>query len=273
MRKLIISCLICCFTLTGLSPAYAQGASVVAVGISSLPTPGQPINLSSQFEPALIKGLTVHQDNPFLFDFIVDTGNSALPVETRHASSLQQESDRLVKYFFACLTIPEQDLWVNLSPYEKDRIAPDSLAKTALGADLLAQDYILKQLTASMIDPQKNLGQEFWNRIYAKAQALYGTSEIPVNTFNKVWILADKATVYEHGQTAYVVGGHLKVMLAEDYDALRKNSQKAESPKGITTENDTHALGNQIIRELILPELEKEVNTGTNFATLRQIYN
>ncbi|MBI4308965.1 MAG: hypothetical protein HY591_01395, partial [Candidatus Omnitrophica bacterium] len=33
------------------------------------------------------------------------------------------------------------------------------------------------------------------------------------------------------------------------------------------------ALGTQIIREVILPELEKEVNTGKNFANLRQVFN
>lgn len=277
MRKLIIFCTLFCFIVSSANSAYAQASSVPAAGIISLPTPGQQIELSRRFEPSLIKGLTVHKDNPFLFDFIIDTGHTKL---TAQDELLKAQADRLIKYFFACLTIPENDLWVNLSPYEKDRIAPDALAKTALGTDLLAQDYILKQVTASMIDPQKRLGQEFWDRIYAKVQMLYGTTTIPVNTFNKVWILADKATVYERGQTAYVVGGHLKVMLEEDYDALRKNKQESKSPKGLpagqagmTTDNNAHTLGSQIVREIVIPELEREVNEGENFATLRQIYN
>ena len=36
--------------------------------------------------------------------------------------------------------------------------------------------------------------------------------------------------------------------------------------------NDTHSIGSQVIREIILPELEKEVNEGKNFANLRQMY-
>ena len=28
----------------------------------------------------------------------------------------------MIKYFFAALTIPDKDIWVNLSPYEKDRM-------------------------------------------------------------------------------------------------------------------------------------------------------
>jgi hypothetical protein len=44
-----------------------------------------------------------------------------------------------------------------------------------------------------------------------------GPSNIPVNTFNKVWILPDDALIYEKGNTAYVLKNHLRVMLEEDY--------------------------------------------------------
>ena len=66
-------------------------------------------------------------------------------------AEIKQQANQLVKYFLAGLTIPEGDLWVNLSPYEKDRMVPAALGQTDLGRDLLAQDYILKQLTASLI--------------------------------------------------------------------------------------------------------------------------
>ncbi len=36
---------------------------------------------------------------------------------------------------------------------------------------------------------------------------------------------------------------------------------------------DVNALGSQIVREIILPALEKEVNEGKNFAMLRQVYS
>ena len=35
-----------------------------------------------------------------------------------------------VEYFLAAMTIPEADLWVNLSPYEQDRVMDDNLTKT-----------------------------------------------------------------------------------------------------------------------------------------------
>jgi ABC-type sulfate/molybdate transport systems ATPase subunit len=72
------------------------------------------------------------------------------------AKAFNPESSKLIKYFLASLTIPEKDLWVNLShPYEKDRmIARKNLGQTEMGRDMLAQDYILKQLTASLIYPE-----------------------------------------------------------------------------------------------------------------------
>ena len=56
----------------------------------------------------------------------------------------------------------------------------------------------LKQITASLIYPESQLGKEFWQKVYAQAQAKYGTTNIPINTFNKVWIVPEKAVVYEN---------------------------------------------------------------------------
>jgi hypothetical protein len=224
--------------------------------------PGTMVSLSPVFAPVLIKGLKVNPTNPLAFDFILDTGDSNLSYDN---PALKIESEKLIKYFFAAMTVPEKDLWVNLSPYEKDRMIDDSFGKTEMGRDLLAQDYILKQLTASLIYPEKELGKVFWDKVYAKARQRFGTSEIPVNTFNKVWIVADKADVFERNNSAYVVGAHLKVMLEEDYTALKKVGT-------VPTLENTHTTASEVIREVVLPEIEKEVNTGKSFAPLRQMF-
>src|SRR3989338_6010718 len=194
-----------------LTPSYAQNAF-------TLPAPGTMITLSPAFVPPMLQGIKIFSNNPLRFDFILDTGNSTLQDE-----GLQEESSKLIKYFMVALTVPDSDLWVNLSPYEKDRIIPEQFGSTEMGRDLLAQDYILKQLTASLIYPEKELGKKFWDRVRKKAYDLYGTTEIPVNTFNKVWIVPDKAVVHEQGYTVIVVDTHLRVMLEEDYLATSKN--------------------------------------------------
>jgi len=241
-----------------------------------LPAPGAMVHLSPEFNPPILKGIKVHPDNPFRFDFILDKGDSQLGND-----QLKDESSKLIKYFLASLTIPEKDLWVNLSPYEKDRIIPNSFGLTEMGRDLLAEDYMLKQITASLIYPEDEIGKKFWKRIYEESAKKFGTTDIPVNTFNKVWIVPEKAVVYENAKagTAYVVESKLKVMLEQDYLAFSHNVIPAptgalgQAKAGIQNKNDINALGSQIVREIVIPELTKEVNEGKNFAQLRQVYN
>src|SRR5271154_3905390 len=223
------------------------------------------VHLSPPLDPPILKGIKVHPDNPFRFDFILDQGNSVIASEAKQSQQeqLKIESTKLIKYFLASLTIPEKDLWVNLSPYEKNRIVPESFGQTEMGRDLLAEDYMLKQITASLIYPEGETGKKFWKRIYAEAAKKFGTTNIPVNTFNKVWIVPEKAVVYENAKagTAYVVESKLKVMLEQDYLSLQKhNSVPASSAvipvrrnvipakAGIQNKSDINALGSQIVR-------------------------
>ncbi|HPB67700.1 MAG TPA: amylo-alpha-1,6-glucosidase, partial [Candidatus Omnitrophota bacterium] len=218
-----------------------------------------------------IKGITIYPDDPFKFDFIMNTGNSGLEGE-----AFKAESRLLISYFLASLTTPEEDMWVNLSPEEKDRVIPENLGSTGLGVDMLAQDYLLKQLTASMIYPENDLGRDFWARIYKKVYALYGHMNVPVNTFNKVWILPDQAEVYEKGENAFIVTQHLKVLLEEDYKVFKSHLENKQLGMENIREEDAVVLQDttsDIVREVLIPEIEKEVNHGKNFAKLRQIFS
>ncbi|MDP8266583.1 MAG: GNAT family N-acetyltransferase [Candidatus Aceula meridiana] len=236
--------------------ALAQASSILG-----LPQVGSIVPLSPGFTPPIIRGMRVYPNNPLKFDFIVYSGDSGL-----QGDLLKQESEKLIRYFLASLTIPEDDLWVNLSPYEKDRIVPDALGQTEMGRDMLAQDYLLKQVTASLIYPEDDLGKQFWQKIYKTAYEKYGTTNIPVDTFNKVWIVPQKAVVYARGDRAFITESKLKVMLEEDYLALANNGQ-------VAADSNRKNIASQIIREIVIPELEKEINEGQNFAQLRQIYH
>jgi len=259
LKKAIAITILAAFSMTTVkSPAYA-----VVDPMPFMPKPGSMVHLSPEFTPAYLKGIVIHPENALKFDFIVHKGDVPLSDEQKRI-----EYTKLTKYFLASLAIPDDNQWVNLSPYEKDRIIKDDFGKTEMGRDLLAQDYLLKQITASLIYPQDNLGKKFWDRIYSQAQKQFGTSNIPVNTFNKVWILPDDALIYEKGNAAYVLRNHLKVMLEEDYLSLQKHSGIQSSPQ-----NNTHSIASRIVKEIVLPELQREVNEGRNFAPLRQVYS
>ena len=53
--------------------------------------------------------------------------------------------------------------------------------------------------------------------------------------------------------------------------ALSHNVIPAQA--GIHNKNDINTLGSNIVREIVLPELTKEVNQDKNFSQLRQVYN
>lgn len=258
-----------CFStvVTPITPLYAQD-------VPGLPAPGKMVGLSPEFSPPILKGIKVYPENPFRFDFLLDKGLSS--ELANEAARIKDESARLIKYFLVSLTVPEKDLWVNLSPYEKDRIIANEFGLTEMGRDLLAQDYILKQLTASIMYPEDAVGKRFWQQVYHKAYELYGTTDIPVDTFNKVWIVPEKAVVYENAQagTAYVVESRLKVMLESDYLAIEKNAGRDVVTDQVSSQNsETQELAKAVIREIVIPELEREVNEGRNFAQVRQVYN
>ncbi len=236
-------------------PGYAQNIQ--------LPSVGSLVPLSPVFQPAVLRGIQVDPFKHLELSFIVDAGESGLT-----GDKLQDQTNELIHYFLASLAIPEEDLWVNLSPYENDRVVPDALGKTEMGRDLLAQDYILKQVTASLLYPDDELGKQFWQRVYKKAYEQYGTTNIPVNTFNKVWILPGKVKIYEENDRAIITEANMKVMLEEDYLSKENNLEVDAQAEA----NETAKLSSEIIREIVIPEIEKEINEGKNFAKVRQIY-
>ncbi|MCP3683484.1 MAG: hypothetical protein GY861_12425, partial [bacterium] len=246
--------------------------------------PTKLISTTANFYPLTVKGIKFYPDNPFKFDFVLDQGD-----EEYNLAHLKQQTQRLADYFLAGLTVPEKDLWVNLSPYEADRIITPDLAMTDMGRDMLGEDYVLKQLMSSLTYPESESGKKFWQKVYQKAYQLYGTTKIPMDTFNKVWIVPEKAVVYEEADGAFIGDRHLKVMLEADYLACRqagfavqKNQQtKDHRPETIDQSvgaqrdvpSDINNISSQITREIILPMVEEEVNHGKNFAHLRQIYD
>ncbi len=249
------------FMFTGMPAGFAQTALQV-------PVPGTMVHLSARYEPALMVGMQLNAKDPFRFNFLIQRGQQSLSPDVK-----REEYRKLVKYFLASLTIPNVDMWVNLSPYEHDRVIPDNFGQTKMGRDLLAQDYLLKQITASLIHPEEDVGKEFWKKVYAKAFEKYGTTDIPLDTFNKVWIVPETATIYHRYDTALIVEDHLKVMMEQDYLALEKNQGLAPALAHEHPESETAKLAAEVVREIVIPMLEKEVNEGEHFAPLRQVYS
>ena len=242
-RSLISALLLVFFTISNVFFPHSQAiAQIVSSSPVVLPPVGQLIPLSLNYSPVLIKGMKFFPDDPYRLAFYLDSGN-----ETYRSDSFEQDNTNLFNYFLAALTVPDEDLWVNLSPHESDRIIPESFGMTEMGRDLLAQDYLLKQISASLMHPDSLSSDEL--------------EMIGDELISKVWVVPEKAEVYSVGNSVYVTDSKLKVMTDLDYKSMN----------GLEGEDETQQ--NKIIRDVIIPKLEKEVNSGRNFAKLRQIYN
>lgn len=235
---------------------------------------------SRPYSPRLLKGVFVPLDRASDFDFISDGGDEGSDDYD------PQEMENLISYFLSALAVSEDNLWVNLSAYESNRMIPPVLEGTQLGRDLLEQDCVLKQLTASLVHPDTDIGRSYWREVFRRAHALFGSAKPPLKTFQKVWLYPEKAVVFEaelpktfednaaeffksfaarEGHLAYIVEGSLAVGCEEDIVA-----QKEERLPGDQAAND-FAL--PIFREIVLPAIQQEANKCINFKRIRQIYH
>lgn len=254
--------------------------------ISSLELINKPLNsvlavtkVSPSDKPEhlpVVRGLAFNPSQPFSFTFYLD------PLGSGKAKT--KDIQRLIKYFLGFLAIPDNNLWVNLSPYEGNRIIDDSLAGLDIGKDMLIEDYLLKSLTASLTDPKTAQGKRFWQEVNRMSTMVAKTTNIPLGMFNKVWIMPDKALVYEYyGQEnkeipeikyyAFVKEARLKVLIEEDYLCLREDFKKKElSTKKKNLVEEVNKRAKEIFKKDIIPIIEREVNQGETFAPLRQLY-
>lgn len=178
---------------------------------------------------------------------------------------------------------------MNLSAYESNRMIPDVLSETELGRDLLETDCLLKRFTASLLHPENEIGQKYWGAVFDK----FGTMKTSINTFQKVWIVPEKATVFEVDPNnpseefshlakdknkfyAYVIENELDVLCEEDYLAFSENMAEQEivSDQGNSySTKDINEFCTRLFKEIILPVLKKELNAGKTFAIARQCYS
>ena len=243
------------FLFTSISIKILRVKDAAAAALD-LPLPTSIIQTSNRFSYPVLKGVSFNKKDPFLLKFYLSSEDKG-DVD-------RKEVLRLSEYFLAMLTVPLDDIWVNLSPYEEDRIIPQAMQKTRMGRDMLIQDYLLKQLVSSLTYPETETGKQYWDYIYEKMEKELGTTVLPVRSFNKVYIVPDFAQVKESSNGAYIECAYLKALLEEDI--------KAQAADFSDEEKKMHSIAAVAAGKFILPAIEQEINYGENFALLRQIY-
>ena len=200
--------------------------------------------------------------------------------------AFQQETAKLMQYFRIGLALPNSSFWVNLRPDQEDKIIEDSLAKTDLGKVLLEADLALKKDLAAFTSPDTLEGKFYWDKLYAKADQLFGDQEIEIPTYTRPWIVPGEIILREtrgDGSTALTTGGRgmnpsayiykatLKVMLEEDYLAASTSASTSAYDSDPRLQ-ELNSYSSELIRQLIIPKLTKTVNSSKRYAALRQVY-
>lgn len=197
------------------------------------------------------------------FKVLLDKGD----VKQLEEEKAQEVTKTLLSYFLIGVTLPDSMFWVNLRPDSEDQIIDPYLEKTDVGKIMLEADLQLKKDTASFTSPQTPEGKKYWDKLYKKAAELYGYDNVTIPTLTRPWIVPGEIIVRESKDSAYVYKATLKVMLEQDYlkDSTAYNF-KDERSKAL------NEYSSQLIRELIIPKLTKEVNSSKRYANLRQVY-
>jgi len=215
---------------------------------------------SNTFSLPMIRGLQFDPAEPLNFNFVIDLADQ---------NSISEESAlKLVRYFMAALAVPQEDVWVNLSPDGKGRIIPDSFGATEAGEDLFKQDLLLKKLSASFLHPDQDIGRKFWDAAYQKIYDVYGLTDIPQDVFSRIWIVPQRAVVDEFQNAAYISESRLKILMADEYDSFKGLDSRGSAD----ATDDAHRRVTEIMKDVVIPEIEKQVNEGEHFAVLRQVY-
>jgi hypothetical protein len=228
-----------------------DGVACAATVMDTLPAPTALVRASDEYSLPLMKGVRFDPQDPLNLEFMFD------PAHQQAVS--KEEASRLVRYFLAGLTLPEDDLWVNLSPYERDRVVPENLGATELGRDMLATDYLLKQVSSSLTHPDTETGRQYWNlKSEISDQEFNPDKSGSSQSFDKIWIMPDRADVYEASAvSAFVVDARLKAMTEADYLAMCK----AEDNSVAAGSDDRSHLRETSMRAILLA-VTREINQG-----------
>jgi len=196
-------------------------------------------------------------------NFLIDKGD-AKSVED---AELDDQAKDLYNYFLTGLRLPNKSFWVNLRPDSEDQVIDSKLARTDLGRVLLAADLQLKKDTAQLTSPSTPTGRQYWDKLYKKAGELFGSDNITIPTLTRPWIVPGEVIVRYDKNSVYVYKASLKVMLEQDY--LKDSAiYKFDDPRL----KELNEYSSQLIRDLVIPQLTKEINSAKRYSGLRQVF-
>lgn len=162
--------------------------------------------------------------------------------------------------FFTWLTLPSQTHWVNLNPNEPDRIIDAQFARTEAGRILLEADLAMKKSLARAMHPDTPSGAAVW----LEFDNLFGNRPDADYCFSfRQEIVPAPATVSETASELYILDAPLRIEAVSQFYpgySCGPNDSTMEARK------------QELYRRVIVPIVEREINTTPEYAPLRRVY-
>ncbi|MFD7337138.1 hypothetical protein ACFV98_14175 [Streptomyces violascens] len=171
----------------------------------------------------------------------------------------QQKAELISDSFFTWLALTPEKFWVNLNPDQPDKIMDKTFGTTDAGRVLLQADLEMKHDYAKDMDPRTGVGKQLWDKLTAE--------HIPCTHGVRNWIVPKPAEVREQNGGLYILDAPLKVnSVPQDF--------KTPSPNGSCNLTEAqHKRVQELMDAMIVPDIEKKVNTDGKYADLRAVYN
>ncbi|WP_433799565.1 hypothetical protein [Actinomycetospora sp. CA-084318] len=181
-------------------------------------------------------------------------GPGSSPGTGTGTAATQRASDA----FFVWLSLRPDAFWVNLNPNQPDKVTDPNLGRTDVGRVLLDADLELKRSMGRLTRPHTPTGDRFW----ASPDAIDVLTYCAVT---RAWIVPGPAEIREEGDAVYVEKAPL-VVQTERADVGAAAGQCTPPPPDVAAREDA------LVRSVVLPEMQREVNEDPRYAALRQVY-
>jgi hypothetical protein len=171
----------------------------------------------------------------------------------------QEKAQLISDSFFTWLALTPDKFWVNLNPDQPDKIMDQTFGKTDAGRVLLQADLQMKHDYAKDMDPRSGIGKQLWDQLHSE--------NIPCTHSVRNWIVPKPAEVREQDGGLYILGAPLMVnSVPQDFTT--------PSPNGKCNLTEAqHKRVQYLMDTIIVPDIEKKVNTDAAYADLRSVYN
>ncbi len=204
--------------------------------------------------------------------------------------ALQNGTELSFVSFLTGLVLPESKFWVNLNPWEPDRIIEADLGATDVGRIMLEADLTMKRSFSSYENPGNgDVGMQYWslldkkntelmNGIMQRHPEIKNVNDVQFSPVTRHWIVPDKVVAYENGNEIYIINASLTINSEATSDQTTYSLVNGETVSDSTkadlskTAKEFGKYVKDLDDQMILPIVVQDINHAQNYSDLRQIY-